>query len=178
MVLGGEECDFFFCSGFYHADRAEMRVSEFLNSGGFAEHPTRAPALFSAQQCCCNALIEPQASRKVCTRIILAGLNQPERIQLVLDWHFDMQEEGRAVAERFDPTLIVSYYHQLHTQRVPLTPRQLRSLDNIIHHWNIPHWMNMHYPDAQGLAPAPPAPPVEENEGFAFLPDDEADAQQ
>jgi hypothetical protein len=55
----------------------------------------------------------------------------------------------------------VSYYNQLHTQRVPLTPRQRRSLDNIIHRWHIPEWMNKNYPDAEGQAPAPsPPPPV------------------
>ena len=109
----------------------------------------------------------------------MAGLNQTERIQLVLDWYFDMQEEGRAVADRFDPTLIVSYYHQLHTQRVPLTLRQQRSLNNIIHRWHIPEWMNKNYPEAEGQAPAPPPPPpVEEDVRFAFLPDDEADGQQ
>jgi hypothetical protein len=121
--------------------------------------------------------MEPQASRKGVTKI-MAGLNQLERIQLVLDWHYDMQEEGRAVAERFDPTLIVSYYHQLHTQRVPLTIRQRRCLDNIIHRWHILPWMNKNYPDAQGQAPAPQAPPVPAEESFAFLPDDEADEQQ
>jgi hypothetical protein len=108
----------------------------------------------------------------------MAGLNQSERIQLVLDWHFDMQEGGHAVAGMFDTTLIESYYHQLHTQQVPLTLGQLRSLDKIIHRWHIPQWMNTHYPEAQGQAPAPPAPPVEEDVGFAFLPDDEADGQQ
>ena len=86
-----------------------------------------------------------------------------------------MQEGDHAVAERFDTTLIVSYYHKLHTQRVPLTLRQQRSLDNIIYRWRIHRWMRNN-PTAQGQAPAPPAPPAPEDEGFAFLSDDALDS--
>jgi hypothetical protein len=60
----------------------------------------------------------------------------------------------------------VSYYHQLHTQRVPLTLGQRWSLDNIIHRWHILEWMNKNYPEAEAQAPPPP-PPVEDV-GFAF----------
>jgi hypothetical protein len=105
----------------------------------------------------------------------MAGLNPAERIQLVLDWHYDMQEAGHAVADRFDTTLISSYYHQLITKGVPLTHRQLRSLENIIYRWRIHKWMRNN-PAAQGQAPAPPAPPAPEDEGFAFLSDDELDS--
>ena len=93
-----------------------------------------------------------------------------ERVQLVMDWHCDMQEKGKPVAQRFNLKMIYELYHQLQRGE-PLRRGQLSSLSKIIQRWHIDDWMAKNYPEAKDIAPAPAPPP---DAGFAFCSDDEA----
>lgn len=55
-----------------------------------------------------------------------------ERVQLVLDWHHDMQRKGKRVGQTFNPALIVSLYQQLAYRCIPLTYMQQHGLERII----------------------------------------------
>ena len=108
----------------------------------------------------------------------MASRTTAQKIQLILDWHHAMMAKGKPVASRFDPTMVARCYHQLHSAGVPLTHVQVAALDKIIRKWYIHTWAAKNYPAQKNSAPAPPAPPappVEEEEGFAFLSDDELD---
>jgi hypothetical protein len=57
----------------------------------------------------------------------------------------------------------------------------MAALDSIIRIWYIYKWEAKNYPAQKNRAPAPPAPPalpMDDDVGFAFLPDDELDGQQ
>jgi hypothetical protein len=108
----------------------------------------------------------------------MAALTGAQRIQLILDWHYNMKARGKPVANRFRTDLQASCYHQLHTKKTPLTPRQLAAQDKTIRDWHIDTWAAEHYPALKGVAPPPPPPPApteEEDVGFAFQSDDELD---
>jgi hypothetical protein len=68
----------------------------------------------------------------------MAGLNPAERIQLVLDWHYDMVVEGKRVAKIFDTGLAVAFYQQLHYKGRPLSHGQVAAADKIIRQWHNP----------------------------------------
>lgn len=91
-----------------------------------------------------------------------------ERVQLVLDWHHDMQRKGKAVALRFSLDMLHGFYHQLQSGE-PLRRGQLASLDKVIRKWYIDA-SEKNYPRARGKAPAPKFPV---DQGSAFCSDDE-----
>jgi hypothetical protein len=93
------------------------------------------------------------------------------QVQLVLDWHHDMELKGKPVACEFDPTKVEQHYHQLQIGN-PLSRSQLSSLSNMIHKWHMHTWMHKNYPSAKGRAPPPTAV---EDDDFPFASDDELD---
>ena len=110
----------------------------------------------------------------------MASRTTAQQIELILDRHHAMTAKGKPVASSFDPTMVVKFYHQLHSEGVPLTCRQVAALDSIIRKWYIHTWAAKNYPAQRNRAPPPPAPPAEpvDDVGFAFQSDDEADGQQ